>query len=110
MYDVIIIGAGVTGCAAAKELSRYQLSVCVLEREEDVCDGASKANSGLVHAGFDAKPGTLKAKMNVEGAARMEQLCQELDVPYMRSGALVIATDESEKGLSPRNQLDHDEY
>ena len=66
-YDVIIIGAGVTGSAIARELSKYQLSVCVLEKEEDVCSGTSKANSGIVHAGHDAVPGTMKAKMNVRG-------------------------------------------
>ena len=61
MYDVAIIGAGVTGSAIARELSRYQLNVCVIEREEDVCCGTSKANSAIIHAGFDAVPGTLKA-------------------------------------------------
>ena len=70
MYDVMIIGAGVSGCAIARELSRYRLKIGVLEKEEDVCCGTSKANSGIVHAGFDAKPGTLKAKMNVEGNIR----------------------------------------
>ena len=67
MYDVIIIGAGVSGSAAARELSRYDLKVGVLEKEEDVCCGTSKANSGIVHAGFDARPGSLMAKMNVRG-------------------------------------------
>ena len=65
-YDVIIIGGGVVGAAAARELSRYELSVCLLEKEEDVCSGTSKANSAIVHAGFDALPGTLKAKFNVQ--------------------------------------------
>ena len=69
MYDVAIIGAGVTGSAIARELSRYQLNVCVIEREEDVCCGTSKANSAIIHAGFDAVPGTLKAKVNVKGNA-----------------------------------------
>ena len=63
MYDVVIIGAGVTGSAIARELSRYELKVVVLERASDVCEGTSKANSGIAHAGFDAKPGTLKAKL-----------------------------------------------
>lgn len=67
MYDVIVIGAGVTGCAIARELSRYQLKLAVLEREEDVCCGTSKANSAIIHAGYDAVPGTLKARMNVAG-------------------------------------------
>ena len=70
MYDVAIIGAGVTGSAIARELSRYQLNVCVIEREEDVCCGTSKANSAIIHAGFDAVPGTLKAKVNVKGNAK----------------------------------------
>ena len=63
-YDVIIIGAGVTGTAVARELSRYRIKICVLEREEDVCCGTSKANSAIIHAGYDAEPGTLKAKLN----------------------------------------------
>ena len=67
MLDVIVIGAGVTGCATARELSRYDLKVTVLEKEEDVCCGTSKANSAIIHAGYDAEPGTLKARMNVLG-------------------------------------------
>ena len=102
MYDVIIIGAGVIGCAVARELTGYQLHIAVLEREEDVCCGTSKANSGLVHAGFDAKPGTLKAAMNVQGTAMMPRVCQELDVPYRRTGALVVATCEKEKEVLDR--------
>ena len=66
-YDVIIIGAGVTGTAIARELSRYQCKVCVLEREEDVCCGTSKANSAIIHAGYDAEPGSWKARLNVRG-------------------------------------------
>ena len=77
MYDVAIIGAGVTGSAIARELSRYQLNVCVIEREEDVCCGTSKANSAIIHAGFDAVPGTLKAKVNVKGNAMMDQIAKE---------------------------------
>ena len=68
MYDVIIIGAGVSGAAIARELSRYQGKFCVLDKEADVCCGTSKANSGIVHAGFDAKEGSLMAKLNVEGS------------------------------------------
>ena len=66
IYDVIIIGAGVTGCAIARELSRYQAEVCVLERDEDVCCGTSKANSAIVHAGYDCMPGSVMAKMNLQ--------------------------------------------
>ena len=86
MYDIAIIGAGVTGCAIARELSRYQAGICVIEREEDVCCGTSKANSAIIHAGFDAKPGTLKAKLNVEGNAMMDTLSKDLDIPFVRNG------------------------
>ncbi|MEG2439872.1 MAG: NAD(P)/FAD-dependent oxidoreductase [Acetivibrio sp.] len=90
MYDVIIIGAGVIGSSIARELSRFQLEICVLERETDLCEGTSKANSGIVHSGFDAKPGSLKAKLNVEGSKMMERLAKELDFPYRRNGSIVL--------------------
>ena len=96
MLDVLIVGAGVVGCAVARELSRYALDVAVLEREEDVGAGTSKANSAIIHAGFDAEPGTLKARFNVEGCARMEQLAQELDIPFRRNGSLVVALTEED--------------
>lgn len=96
MYDVIVIGAGVTGCAIARELSRYDWSVAVLERASDVCEGTSKANSGVAHAGFDAKPGTMKARLNVEGSRLMEPLARELDFPYKRNGSLVLCFDEKD--------------
>lgn len=100
MYDVAIIGAGVTGSAIARELSRYQLNVCVIEREEDVCCGTSKANSAIIHAGFDAVPGTLKAKVNVKGNAMMDQIAKELDIPFKRNGSMVVCTkDQDPKGL-----------
>ena len=67
MCDVVIIGAGVTGSAIAREVSRYKLNTCVIEKEEDVCNETSKANSAIIHAGFDAVPGTMKAKLNVMG-------------------------------------------
>ncbi len=97
MRDVIIIGAGVTGCAIARELSRYELKVTVLERAEDVCEGTSKANSGIVHAGYDAKPGTLKAKLNVAGNRRMEELARELDFPFKRNGSLVLGFSQDDR-------------
>ncbi len=81
MTDVIIIGAGVTGCAIARELARLDCKVKVLERASDVCEGTSKANSGIAHAGFDAVPGTWKARMNVEGSRILEDLSKELDFP-----------------------------
>ena len=77
-YDVVIIGAGVSGSAIARELSRYQLKTLVIEKEEDVCCGTSKANSGIVHAGFDAENGSLMAKLNVEGNQMMPELSKEL--------------------------------
>lgn len=94
MLDVIVIGAGVTGCATARELSRYDLKVTVLEKEEDVCCGTSKANSAIIHAGYDAEPGTLKARMNVLGNQRMDALAEELDFPFQRNGSLVLCFDE----------------
>lgn len=96
MYDVIVIGAGVTGSGIARELSRYDWKVAVLERASDVCEGTSKANSGIAHAGFDAKPGSLKAKLNVEGSRLMEQLSEELDFPFKRNGSLVLCFDEKD--------------
>ncbi len=96
MYDVIIIGAGVCGAAIARELSRYQAKICVLEKEEDVCCGTSKANSAIVHAGYDAVTGTLKAKLNVRGNELMGGLSEELDFPFERNGSLVLCLNEAE--------------
>ena len=90
MYDVIIIGAGVTGCAVARYLSRYQGSALVLERAEDVCCGTSKANSAIIHAGFDAAHGSLMAKMNVQGNRMVPGLAKELDFPFRMNGSLVV--------------------
>lgn len=95
MYDVCIIGAGVTGSSIARELSKYDLKTIVVERGLDVCEGTSKANSGIVHAGFDAEPGTLKAKLNREGNERMEQLSTDLDFAFKRNGSMVICCEES---------------
>lgn len=95
--DILIVGAGVIGCALARELGRYEATVTVLERGHDVAEGASKANSGIVHAGFDAVPGTLKAKLNVEGAKMMPALCRQLGVPYRQNGALVVAYAPKER-------------
>ena len=91
MKDVIIIGAGVSGCAIARELSRYDLDVCVLDKNSDIGEGTSKANSGIVHAGYDAKPGTLKARLNVEGSKMMPELTEKLGIPFMRNGSMVVA-------------------
>ena len=96
MYDVIIIGGGVSGAASARELSRYKVRACVLEKEEDVCCGTSKANSAIVHAGYDAAPGSLKAKLNVRGNEMMEQLSEDLDFPFQKTGSLVICLSGEE--------------
>lgn len=96
MYDVIIIGAGVSGAATARELSRYRASICVLEKEEDVCCGTSKANSAIVHAGYDAATGSLKAKLNVRGNEMMGRLSEELDFPFERRGSLVLCLSEDD--------------
>lgn len=96
-YDVLIIGAGVTGSSIARELSRYDLKIAVLEKASDVCEGTSKANSGIVHAGFDAKPGTKKALFNVKGSLMMEELSKELDFPYKRNGSLVLCFSKEDE-------------
>ena len=90
MYDVIIIGCGITGAALAFELSRYRLSIAVLEKENDVAAGTTKANSAILHAGYDPEPGTLMAKLNVRGSALAKELCAKLDVPYRPCGSLVL--------------------
>lgn len=95
-FDVAIIGAGVSGALIARELSRYDLKVALLEKGSDVAVGSTKANSAIVHAGFDAENGTLKAKMNVEGTALMPEVCKELNVPYKNIGSLVVAYSEKE--------------
>ena len=96
MYDVIIIGAGVSGAAAARELSRYKVNACVIEKEEDVCCGTSKANSAIVHAGYDAATGSLMAKLNVRGNQMMEQLAKDLDFPFKKNGSLVVCLHEED--------------
>ncbi|MBE5731813.1 MAG: NAD(P)/FAD-dependent oxidoreductase [Clostridiales bacterium] len=103
MTDVIIIGAGVVGCAVARELSKYNAKVVVIERRNDVACGASKANSGIVHAGFDAIPGTKKAYYNVLGAKMYAELYEELDIPYRKNGAFVL--NFSEEGNAKLEEL-----
>ena len=95
-YDVIIIGAGVTGCAVARFLSAFKGSFCVLERTEDVCSGTSKANSAIIHAGFDAAHGSLMAKYNLLGCQMYPQLAEELDFSYKNNGSLVLALSEED--------------
>ncbi len=95
-FDVVIIGAGVVGCAIARELSKYELSVALVEKAADVAMGTSGRNSGVVHAGFNSKVGSLMARLCVPGCLRFEQFCRELGVPYRRSGKLVIGFDEQD--------------
>lgn len=97
IYDAIIIGAGVSGCSCARELSRLQGRFLVLEAEDDVCSGTSKANSAIVHAGFDAEEGSLMARLNVEGNALFPTLAKELGFAFKRIGSLVVCTDEADR-------------
>ena len=96
MFDVIVIGGGVIGGAILRELTKYQLKVCLLEKKSDVCMGASKANSGISHAGFDAPVNSLKAKFNVLGNKMMPKYAEELGVKYKNIGSLVVAFSEEE--------------
>ena len=96
MFDVVVIGGGVVGGLILRELTKYNVSACLLEKENDVAMGASKANSGIVHAGYDAKPGSLKAKFNVLGNRMMEGVCADLGVKFRRNGSLVVAFSEEE--------------
>ncbi len=100
-FDAAIIGAGVIGAMVARELSRYKLSVCLLEKENDVAMGASRANSGIIHGGYDPEPGTLKAKMNTKGIDLLYEAARQLNVHYENNGSLVCAfgTDQEEKAL-----------
>ena len=96
MFDCIVIGAGVVGGLVARELTKYKLSVCILEKDSDVAMGATRANSAIVHAGFDAKEGTLKAKFNVRGSEMMESVCRELGVKYKKNGSLVVGFNDDD--------------
>ena len=108
MFDCAVIGAGVVGGLVAEELTRYKLSVCILEKASDVAMGATRANSAIVHAGFDAKEGTLKAKFNVLGSEMMENVCARLGVKYKRNGSLVVGFNDEDaetlKGLIERGK------
>ena len=98
MYDVAVIGAGVIGTAIARELSRYELKIAVLEKEPDVSVGTSKANSGIVHAGYDPEEHTMMAKLNAQGNKLFDAVCEELSVPFKRNGSLVVAFSDEELG------------
>ena len=96
MYDVVIIGAGVIGTSIFRELTKYNVKVAIVEKENDVSMGTSKANSAIIHAGYDPKAGTLMAKLNVKGNEMFGDICDELDVPFKRNGSLVLAFDDEE--------------
>lgn len=96
MYDVLIIGCGITGAATAYELSKYRLKVGILERENDVAVGTTKANSAILHAGYDPRPGSLMARLNVRGVELARELCRDLDVPYRACGSFVLAFSQGE--------------
>ena len=121
MRKVIIIGAGIIGACIARELSKYKLDIMVLEKENDVCEGTSCANSAIIHSGYDPKPGTLMAKLNVQGNIMFDELSKDLDFEFIRNGSLTLANNEEEcqilNDLYQRSQennvetyiLDHDE-
>lgn len=97
IFDVAIIGAGIVGSCIAHELSKYKLNVCILEKEDDVSCGTSKANSGIIHAGYDPEPGTLMAKLNVKGAEMYPELAQKLHFDFKQTGSFVIAFSEADR-------------
>ncbi len=101
MYDIVIIGAGITGTMLARELSRYDLKLALIDKENDIADGATMANSAIVHTGYDPEPGTMKARMNPEGCRLYEALCRELGCKYAVVGALIAAC-----GADEENHLD----
>ncbi len=104
--DVIIIGAGLLGCFAARSLARYELKTIVLEKREDVCTGISKANSGIIYAGYDMKPGTLKAKLTVKANESFKNLCEELEVPFQRCGGIMISCGKRADGVLQKKYED----
>jgi glycerol-3-phosphate dehydrogenase len=111
MHDIIIIGAGVVGCNIARLLSRYNLDILILEKENDVGDGASGANSAILHSGYDPEPTTLKAKLNVIGNSMFEQICEDLDIKMKRIGSITVASNDEEvkvlEELVKRAELNH---
>ena len=96
MYDIAVIGAGIIGTSVARELSRYSLRIALIEKDNDVANGTTKANSGIIHAGYDARPGSNKAKYNALGNPMFDKLCEELAVPFKRIGSLVIASNSQD--------------
>ena len=107
--DIVIIGAGLLGCFAARALSAYEADVAVLEAREDVCTGVSRANTGIIYAGYDTKPGTLKTQLCVQGCRAMDALCRELDVPFSRCGSLMVACGERAEAVLRKKYADGQE-
>ena len=99
MIDAVVIGCGITGAAVAYELSRYDLKIVIAECENDVAMGTTKANSAIIHAGYDPSPGTLMAKLDVEGVMLAKDLCEKLDIPYKHCGAFVLALNDEESAI-----------
>ena len=93
--DAAVIGGGILGCFTARNLRRWNISVLLLEQEEDVCMGITRANSAIVYPGYDNKPGSLKAELTVRGNTQMEALCRELEVPFCRCGSLLVTYEEA---------------
>src|SRR5699024_7564827 len=97
-YEIAVVGCGVVGAAIARQLSQYQLSVCILEKENDVAVGTTKANSAIIHAGYDPRPGSLMAKLNARGVELVKELAPKLHFPYQPIGSLILAfTEENRK-------------
>ena len=94
-YDAIVIGGGILGCMTARNLRRWRISTLLLEKEADICTGITRANSAICYAGYDNKPGSLKAELTVRGNANMAALCEELEVPFSRCGSLLVTYDEA---------------
>lgn len=108
MYDIVIIGAGIIGTSIARELSRYEAKILVLEKDNDIANGTTMANSAVVHAGYDPVPGTKKAKLNVKGNQMYPQICKELDVPFRKVGSITLAlTDEDVQTLDELEEQAH---
>ncbi len=104
--DIVIVGAGLLGCFAARALSAYELDLTVLEAREDVCTGVSRANTGIIYAGYDTRPGTLKTRLCVEGSRSMPALCRELDVPFSRCGSIMVACGPRAEDVLRRKYAD----
>ena len=94
-FDAVVIGGGILGCMTARNLRRWKISTLLLEKEDDICKGITRANSAIVYAGYDQKPGSLKAALTVQGNSRMDALCRELDVPFSRCGSVLVTYDRT---------------